>query len=89
MEASFSEFVGGNITFYINECEFSEHGILEKVMTKKFSPSRDGQKNLFQDCLQQTYSATGLVVSVVEGRTGRFWSQTDQCWKLAVILSRF
>lgn len=89
MEASFSEFVGGNITFYINECELPEHSILEKVMTKNFIPSRDGQKNLLQDCLQQTYGATGLVVSVVEGRTGRLWSQTDQCWKLAVILSRF
>lgn len=89
MEASFSEFVGGNRTFYIKECELAGHGILEKVMTKKFIPSRDGQKNLFQDCLQQTCGATGLVVSVVERRTGRFWSQTDQCWKLAVILSRF
>lgn len=89
MEASFLEFVGGNITFYIHECELAEHGILEKVMTKKFIPSRDGQKNVFQDCLQQTYGATALVVSVVEGRTGRFWSQTDQCWRLAVILSRF
>lgn len=89
MEASFSEFVGGNITFFIHECELAEHGILEKVMTKKFIPSRDGQKNLFQDWLQQTYGATGLLFSVVEGRAGRFWSQTDQCRKLAVILSRF
>lgn len=30
-----------------------------------------------------------MSVIVVERKGGRFWSQTDQCWKLAVILSRF
>lgn len=61
METSFAKLVGGTVIFYINDCELSEHGTLEKAMTKKLMPSRDGQENLFQDWLKQTYGTAGLV----------------------------